>query len=354
MVLLLVAVISCTKVRFGETIIPKVKTVCQVDWKKVPDRGIYIVPSSFDVVAARVFNSEHFYWTQVDTAGSLTPDTLRMEPGEYQWTLFTADGPYVIENLDTFIVDKAVSLRSLHARVPRWPIRELNFQFPDFEQSLVGYCDTVKQAPRLFCGSYRNEIASSPDSSQVARLYFSPEMLSREVTFRVNIQAMEGVTVNRVLANIVGVPLRVELISGLLDGNRANLGQTIFELIKDPAEPGWWTGTVSILGIVPPTSSEAVSGAGMLQVFIDEGVTHRKIRRIVNLTNYLSKTPLLEQTDIEDWYHGSYTPVMYRISSPIVLETSDAITAGDGPVSEWLDPDDGQTMDIIDGKDDDE
>ena len=352
--LLVLAVLSCTKVRFGEEIVPKVKTVCDVDWKRVPDKDLYILPGAFDVAAARVFNSEHFYWTQVDTAGSLAPDTLRMEPGEYQWAMYTSDGPYVIENLDTFKVDKAVSLRSLCARVPRWSIREINFQFPDFEQSLVGYCDTVKQAPRLFCGNYRSEIAGRTDSTKVEHLYFSPEMLSREVSFRVNIQAMEGVTVNRVVANIVGVPLRVELISGLLDGNRANLGQTLFELKKDPAEPGWWTGTVSILGIVPPTSADAVSGAGMFQVYIDEGVTHRKVRRIVNLSSYLAKTPLLAQTDIEDWYHGSYTPVMYRISSPIVLETSGAVSSGDGPVSEWIDPDDGETKDIVDGQDDDE
>ena len=347
-------VIACTKVRMGQMVIPKSKIVCEVDWKRLPDRDLYILPGSFDIVAARVFNSEHFHWQQIDTAGSLEADTLRLDSGEYQWAIYTSDIPYyIIEKLDSFKLDRTVSLRQLCARIPRMSMKEINYAFPDFEQSLIGYCDTVKQAPRLFCGNLRSEIPVNSDSLQVNSLHFSPEMLSREVSFRVSIEAGEGVKVNRVVANIVGVPIRVELISGLLDGNRTHLGQTLFELVKDPAEPGWWSGTVRILGILPPTSPDAVSGAGMFQVYIDEGATHRKIRRIVNLTDYLSKTPLLEQTEIEDWYHGSYTPVMYRIASPIVLDASGVLAGGDA-VSEWINPDDGETRDIFDGRDDDE
>ncbi len=352
LILAVAAACACTSVEFGEETVPRTKALCEVDWERVPDRDRYILPGEFDLVAARVFNSEHYHWTQVDTAGSIAADTLRLEPGEYQWAMYATDAPYVMENLDTFMVDRAVSLRSVCAKLPRWPVKEINFTFPDFEQSLVGYCDTVVQAPRIFCGNFRGDIPQMQDTALWTPIRFSPEMLSREVSFRVNIEAGEGVVVNRVVANIVGVPMRVEIISGLLDGNRANLGQTLFELKKDPAEPGWWSGTVNLLGIVAPTSAEAQSGAGMFHVYVDEGATHIKIRRILNLTPYLAKTPLLEPTDIEDWYHGSYTPVMYRIETPLVLETSGAVSSGDGPVSEWINPEDGETKDIIDGQDD--
>ena len=353
-IFLATSVLACTKVYFGEEITPKTKTICEVDWKRVPDREFYILPGSFDIVAARVFNSEHFHWAQVDTAGSISADTLRLEPGEYQWALYASDSPYIIENIDAFKEDKAVSMRSVCARVPRWPIGDINYVFPDFEQSLVGYCDTVISAPRLFCGNLRSDVPSLSDTTKAFSIHFSPEMLSREVSFRINIEAGEGVVVNRVIANIVGIPMRVELISGLLDGNRANLGQTLFELKKDPAEPGWWSGTVKILGIVAPTSAEAQSGAGIFHVYVDEGITHRKIRRVVNLARYLQKTPIMRPTDVEDWYHGSYSPLMYRIETPLVLEKSGAVSTGDGPVSEWMEPDDGETKDIIDGQDDDE
>jgi len=351
-IVLFAAITSCTKVPFGEVVDPMSKLVYRLNWKEIGNGDGITRPSSFNMAVTRTIKSQHMIWADLDTAGTAKTDTLELEKGEYQSIIYAAEGEYLYENLELFRDDNSSSIRDVAARLPKLNDSLFRADYGSFEQIFVSYCDTVVAAPRLFRSSLRYNLPNKTDSLGISYITYDPEVLSRPVTFRVKINAEEGLKVHRVIATIVGVPLRVELLSGLMDINRDNLGQTLFEMAPSAADSTLYESTVMLLGIMPASSAETISGSGIMQVYIEEGVSHRKIRRIVNLYKYLEENPLLTFTEIEDWAHGGYLPVTYTIETPIILE-SNTLNSGDGPVSEWIDPDD-EVKDIIDGQDEEE
>ena len=352
-ILVLLLASACTRVRFDSVLVPIVKVVCEADWVTAGLPDGTPAPDTLYFAASRTTRATR-ETHMVDTLRpAVVTDTLRFQEGEYQSIVYASDGRIKWENVAQFDTLSSASLRNITGCLPKLSESHMKSTWGDFSFMLVSYCDTVDQAPSIWRGDLRQDLRAKRDTNAVSVLSFIPTQLTQTVTVRIPVQAEEGVTVNRIVANVTGLPKRVELLTGLLETTRTNLAQTMFELAPDPADPGYWQATIHILGIVPPRDYDSRTGSGLLHIYLDEGMFHRKIHRVMNLKSTLEEVPLLWTTDIEDWFRGGEQTVTLEIHNPIVIEGSGSVHGGNDAINPWIDPDD-NVEEVIDGKDDDD
>ena len=354
----LLAVFACTGVDFREQDTPEnpkfaIKTVLDVDWSNVDPETWEELPAVLNLAMARTTKAWHFF----ERNQRPLEDTIRLwdtlkvyQEGEYQSLIYADAAPWDYENVDTFQVDNNISLRTLYATVPK---SNTSFNVPgnpiDFDQILSEDYDTLANAPKLWRADLRQSFVSLSDTNKVQPMLFRPQQMVQTVTVSVVITCPDNMVLNRVVANIVGVPYRVELLSGLIDADRSHLGQIQFELEKD-TELDVWEGTIDILGIVPPLDTTARVDAGVIHMIVDEGETHFPILIEHNLKKILDARPLLQTTDVENWSRGAERTIVMELGN-FYIDGSGSVIGRDDPVNPWTEPDNGtgDTTPIDDG-----
>ncbi len=347
-ILALVALIAsaCTGVKMEEKPASVVDVTCTADWS-----GTASVPSyTFDFAAARTLKSVHYYQDGVYTNRG-EEDSFQMEPGEYE-ALFMCSTPqdaYLVENKDAFLDQKESSLAVLSVRTPSLSRTDFALQYADCTPLLVEYYDIIGPVAPLYIGSVRQLLQAD---GTVHNLTFKPRPISQKVTFRITITPGDNTMMpTRVVANITGTPLRVQMLSGNVDATE--LGQTAFELTH--VEGDVWEGTVQILGIKVSEDAELSVGPGIMRLYVRYGtVVSAVINKVLNLKPYLDAQPLLRYADDGEFYSSVTPEARFVIDEPLYLNPSGTEHAGEEPISPWKDPEDGDVHDILDGYDDDE
>lgn len=347
---------ACTKVSVVKTPEPPVaRIICETDWSALEedDPMVTDVPRQVSFAAARTVHADHMLVSGIYTNAIPDPDTLCLEPGEYQTLLYTSQprNAYTYVNAEEFAQDNSISLRGIKAQVVPMKKDWTDAYYSGF-RSLISFdgMPIVHQAAPLYTAQQRFELV---DGNQV--LVFTPRQLAQKLHFKLRIKADEKVRPSKVVANLTGVPFLAELLSGYVQTD--TLAQTIFPMTKtgEDGNGAIYEGDVSVLGLYPPSDTAAVTGPGLLVIGIEAGLMKRKNRLIFNLKEYLEQMDpvLTEATEIENFYKkGKRTSATIEITKVIVLEATDF--TGDGPIDDWDDPDDGDTKDISDGNDEEE
>jgi len=337
---------ACTGVKVEETPASVVNVTCTADWS-----GTASVPSyTFDFAAARTLKSVHYYQDGVYTNRG-EEDSFQMEPGEYE-ALFMCSTPqdaYQVENKDTFLDESESSLGVLTARTPSMSHADFVLKFAECTPILVEYYDILHPVAPLYIGTVRQQLQAN---GTVQNLSFKPRPVFQKVTFRITITPGDNtMEPTRVVANLTGTPLRVQMLSGNVDASE--LGQTAFELTH--VEGDVWEGTVQILGIKVSEDAELAVGPGIMRLYVRYGtVVSAVINKVLNLKPYLDAQPLLRYADDGEYYSSVAPEARFVIEDPLYLKPSGTEHAGEEPISPWKDPEDGDVHDILDGYDDDE
>ena len=353
----LIAVVSIqacrTKVELVESLLPpEAKIVCSTDWSAIlPDdelADLSNMPSKFTFAATRTLKASHFLGLGIYTDAIAEPDTISLEPGKYQTLLYTSEprNAYNFSNVEEFTNNRTVSLREIKAEAISVDKDWINRKYPGFYGPLFagGFAAVLPAAP-LYATQARLDLV---DGEQT--LTFRPEQFAQKIRFKVHIKYGEKLEPGKVIANVTGVPFRLELLTG--DVQVDTLGQTFFPMTKtgqNGVDEVTYEGVVSVLGIVPPTSEEVKTGPGMLKVCIEAGPMKRKALQIVNLKSHLEELEpmLLERTNSEGFYHrSSRMGAFIDIETVILLESSES--GGENPIWDWENHDDDVTP-ISDG-----
>lgn len=337
---------ACTGVKVEEDPTGTVKVTCTADWSQVSATPSYV----FDFAAARTLKSVHYYEDGIYTNQG-GEDSFQMEPGEYEAVFMccTPQDAYTVENKETFIQESQSSLSVLTARTPSMSHADFVLKFAECTPILVEYYDILYPVAPLYVGSVRKVLQAN---GEVQNLSFQPRPVFQKVTFRITITpGDETVTPTRVVANLTGTPLRVQMLSGNVD--TAELGQTAFELTH--VEGDVWEGTVQILGIKASEDAELAVGPGIMRLYVRYGtVVSAVTNKVLNLKPYLDAQPLLRYADDGEYYTSVTPEARFEIKDPLYLKPSGTEHAGEEPISPWKDPEDGDVHDILDGYDDDE
>ena len=337
---------ACTGVKMEEKPASVVNVTCTADWTGTAQAPSY----TFDFAAARTLKTVHYYQDGVYTNRG-EEDSFQMEPGEYEAVFMcsTPQDAYQIENKDDFLDHVESSLSILTARTPSMTHEEFVLTYAECTPILVEYYDILYPVAPLYIGVVRQQLKAD---GTVQNLTFKPRPISQKVTFRITITpGDETMTPTRVVANLTGTPLRVQMLSGNVD--TAELGQTAFELTHVQGDV--WEGTVQILGIKCSEDQELAVGPGIMRLYVRYGtVVSAVTNKVLNLKPYLDAQPLLRYADDGEYYKTVTSEALYVIEDPLYLKPSGTEHAGEEPISPWMDPEDGDVHDILDGYDDDE
>ena len=343
--LLAAAVVACTSVQVERPLSNTVRIVCRTDWSGMKSAQ----PDTFGIAVTRTVHAIHRYWEKV--AVRPEPDTLQLPTGAYLGVLFGCEDPdaYRFEHMREFAADSLTSMRTLTARLLPSPdnttCRTIGRQYKGLMASAM---DTLPNATDLFVARIQENL--SPREA-LYEFTFKPQPLLQDIRISVRLETPEDTPINEVWGCITGVAQEVEIMSGYL--NTHYTGQTMFPM--ENTSGNVWEGSLRTLGIKAPADTSMRSGPGMLRLGVDVGIKNRKIVKVVNLHNLLRDNPSLTTTDVEGVFSGGARSLTYAIPTPLRLtgSTEPGEQGGEDPVSPWLDPEDGDTHDILDGDDED-
>ena len=314
-----VAALSCSKFSYHEPQYEESYVHVEVDGdSEIPCR----------IMMSRLVNACHYVW-EVDTLAR--PVGL----GEYYAVAYRADDQYEISNENEFANDPSVSMQDVYAVLP--PDKESYGRISDFNP----YSSFISPADGLLEFDFK-KVSVADTATYVT---FSPKSLTQDITFRLKVKAGQGVTVEKVSAAISGVPSKVRLLSGMLRNDAQNPTFRQFMNMTQVNGSDMYEGSISVLGLFPPLSSQHTTGPGIFQVALQAVVAkdgkdyERVFYAAINLKSVIEKAGLMEQTEDMTGYRIRKSEAIIEI--PVVLHVSaDKVIPGDGEgLEQWFEND---------------
>lgn len=313
--LVLAIIAGCSKVEYtgGKDTPTETFVRYTLDWE-----GQTEVPSELTVTMSRILHTVHFSclmdslgtMTSVFKDSTMTPcDTLTgltMPNGEYYIIAFnrTPDA-YTISGYESFISDNAASMREIYINAIKYTADEteaLTDGKTDFNPT-QGY---IREMEHVWSDVIKANI--HPDIDTIVTL--APKPLTQDITFRIGIVTESGVEIERVKADISGVPGSVQLMTGHISDSLTYRVPFAMERIGAMGEADYYEGTACVLGVFPAADPTFTTGTGILHVTIaaKAGGQSRTFHASINLKQPLTDAGVVEKVAENDR--------LYRIGIP--------------------------------------
>jgi len=256
-------------------------------------------------------------------------------PKNGEWICFVANEKVQgmsLDGLNKFLhIRDTFSLKTITARADTMTYSELT--------SIRGFINTNPGMP------YLKEIKGNVSSLGRVRvngvsestLILALKDLSVNVNFKLKLKIEEGVTVERMVGEISGVPGVINLMNKEVVAS--NMGKTLFGIHPNGADSSRWNGSVRISGIIPPEKNDIFLGDGILTLRIYVTTEREKMLYVtaMNLKTLLENKPVLVPTDRSGIYHCSGNDnFVLDIPATLWLTPAGVKPCGDGQgTNEW-------------------
>lgn len=300
---------GCTKVELCDMEIhPHLSQVAfSYDWNGYENEK----PDSLTLVVSRIVDTYHdaFSLSSSDMPasenGPVNADTngsIGLRSGEYFMMTFNRSDRLIVQNLDTFLADKQVSLKDLSIRIKalkRDEIPQLGGElWVDFNP---GY-SYVSNEGVIFMGKMNNVKLFTGIS---ASLRFAPKPLTQKINLDFKLEMLpdeethEVVEVEEVIAEMSGVATTIYPVSGLI--RATSFGRFIFQpkLINREGQVYNYRGVINAFGLVGGEDVSAISGLGVLRlgVYVKLGDKKKILRVSANLSEKIKEAGLTRYSD---------------------------------------------------------
>ena len=285
--LLLTCVVSCNKFNFGYDennpggMRPNESYLnFSLSWDKT---GLSSdeTPEEVTVVMSRKINSLHYVWNLDGKGNHLLPGVAEDEKttptifnGDYYTVAFSdCGGFYEVIGSDEFAEDASSSMLNLYIRIPEIAEDEMsmNKDMADFNP----YAGFIHSADKPLCLDIIKDLVFPSETSVTLR----PETVTRQLAFRIAVNAGSGVTIDRILGVLSGVADRVQLMSGLMTDTHTAKVKFDFEKcgteLREDKVYDIYEGSLNVLGLFPPADSRHMTGPGILQISVVASVSER-------------------------------------------------------------------------------
>ena len=353
LMLLPALVVSCSRVYYDYVegsedihIDPSISAVkFGFDWKNIEDTAS--VPAQMTVAMSRVVNTVHYVYNLskdgaiLDTleTGAVQghlPDTVMN--GDY-YVLGLARGnasyDYEIQDIEMFEDSLSISMKDLYARIPEVPREDLiSSDVVDFNPL---YPFIYSAEPLYF------EVKKQPvyPADTPTEIVLTPQKLTRELTFKINLTTERGVKIDRLIGIISGVPSQVQLMSGVV--SELNTSKVFFDM-KEAFSSGSdyiYQGKVNVLGLFPATKPGFITGPGIFQVIlhVSVGEGEETIRRVfyasINIKSIIEKADLMIETTDHLGFRST-RDAMLEIGTQLKVTRNQVESVGGEGHEEWV------------------
>jgi len=318
-----------------------------LDWE-----GQTEVPSELTVAMSRILHTVHFSclmdslgtMTSVLRDSTMTPcDTLTgltMPNGEYYIIAFSSiPSTCTISGYDSFIYDNAASMRDILIKADAYTAEEaagMSGGQTDFNPT-QGY---IKEMGHIWSDIIKANI--HPDIDTIVTL--TPKPLTQSLTFRIGIEAEAGVEIEKVEADISGVPPSVQLMTRHISDTLTCRVPFAMERKGALGSADYYEGSVCVPGVFPSVDPTYTTGAGILHIAIDAKADgHRRtFHASINLKQQLTDAGVVERTAENDrLYRTGVSEALIESGTKLKIEEHQIILDGNGQgVEVWEEKDD--------------
>lgn len=332
-------------------------------------------PDTMCLAFSRIINTVHYVW-QSDPSGTIFPEDSKsagddvsggnsetggedgegngdtpentsrdnvLPNGEYYMMVFNdISDTYMIESVDEFRDNPAVSMREIYAVVNELSEDEIPSGVADFNPAF-GY---LEASDPLFIDVKKQRIypTVSPD------IAFDIKRLTQKLTFRLSIRLQGNVTIENdlVTAEISGVPRRVQLMSAQVSDSTY---RALFDMhkISQSGNVHVYQGEVNVLGLFPSGANSDIVGAGILQITIPAlspaadgtGTNKRLFHAGINLRETILGAALMHRLTDGTGYRIARSSALLQVNSVLEINEDQILPSGDSQgVEIWFDSED--------------
>lgn len=345
--MLLALFVSCNKVEYGyvdtgddDSGNPSMSEVSfSFDWSKLDGNDL---PNDLVVVMSRVVNTVHYVY-DVDHEGlfkdQVKSSTDTIQNGDY-YVLALAQKvnkyKYELDGVAEFEDSLNISMKNLYARIPQVPKDTLiEHRIVDFNPMYP----IIYNAEPLYLEVKKQSIYPQKDANNVL---LTPQLLTRNITFRINVTAEEGVEVERLMAIMSGVPSEIQLMSGVV--SRYYTSKVYFEMTKQADLDGGhiYEGDINVLGLFPATKPGHITGPGILQIILDATVQNkqnknkRRFFASINLKETIEAADLMIETDDHLGFRSTHDAVL-DVPATLIVTKDQILSGGENGLEIWFD-----------------
>ncbi|MBQ7811287.1 MAG: hypothetical protein IJ394_01880 [Bacteroidales bacterium] len=308
----------------------------RLDWA-----GQTTVPSEMTIAMSRIINAVHFS-CMMDSLGTMTSvlrdstlvpcDTLTgltMPNGEYYILAFNRHPDInMLSGYQAFISDKAASMRDMYISAMRYSDAEISGllgERTDFNPT-QGYIREVK--PTWIDVRKAN---IHPDIDTVVTM--TPVPLTQNIRFSIAVETEPGVEIEKVTAEISGVPETVQLMTG-------HISDTLTHRVPFSMEPSGTRGTaqtyegsVCVLGLFPSMDATFSTGPGILQIAVKAKAAghERTFRAGINLKQSITEAGTVTKVSETDrLYRIGVSEAVIDIDAKLRIEQNQIVLDGNG------------------------
>lgn len=278
------------------------------------------VPSDEDVPSEDETPDENVEPQAEDVPDGETPDEDEEPEEEYNPSAvlkgFYSIAAVAVSDFEDYIVPDVVdfkdsldaSMRDVYVTIPQLTREEkAEQQYIDYN-SLYPYIRYV--SPFYYVRPSQKthtEVWSDTDDEVLVKL--KPQPLTRKISIGVNLDVEEGVTIDRLVGVISGVPSQVQLMTGYVSEERTS--KMPFEMTSTDGK--YYEGHVNAFGLFPPQADSLIVGPGILTVILhasveENGVLHKRVRHSsVSLKQEIDAAEIMTLTEDRSAYRFSDT-----------------------------------------------
>lgn len=268
-------------------------------------------------------------------------NSFRLPVGTYRFLTFNMDSTELIyDDVKSFLDGNAsIDMGNLcvEYRVYSKDDPGLRGTIPDW-QDYNPYAGYIQPDMRPLCVDTKDA-----DISYGQRLdcRFAPKGMSQNVDVYFDINKKEGSTpfvIDSVMAEISGLPYRINLVNGDLDVSRTNKMMFRMEIVDGSGNAiaddyGYMTArchaNIDVPGIIPGNSTEVNTGPGIMQVMIfvhavnpndNSSILNKMIQGKINLYNTLRHARLTDYTDDMKRVHRTSNHGVLDIQANLIID----------------------------------
>lgn len=243
-----------------------------------------------------------------------------------------------------FEKDNSLGMKNLYASLPVSAIEDVSqqygFSLVDFNPSFK----IVSGASPLYLSIKKATLNSGSNPTEIV---FEPKDRTINLRFRVNLDVDETVEIKQLLAEISGVPSKVQLMSGIITED--NLGKVYFEMKPVDHAAGnvqTYEGQVRVLGLFASRYSSYMSGAGILRLYVlasagdGESAVERRFYAGINLKNIIENGRLMLRTEDGMGYRAAKSEAVLDVPAKLVVKKDQVVSGGGDALEEWMTGDD--------------
>ncbi|MGN0188535.1 MAG: hypothetical protein ACI395_03365 [Candidatus Cryptobacteroides sp.] len=332
------------------------------------------IPETCSVLMSRITNEVHYIWevsSEPEVPELPDPDAVEVPDGsevvfpgtddsegndlpsvfagDYYSIAFayggnTGENAYNIENIEEFRTDTRVGMKEVYAQVPVMSKDKVKEKFGedlnDFNPSLPYLYET--EPLYLDVRKIVNLLPGDPKYS----IDFEMRDLTMNLTIRLNVRHEDEVTVDKLIADLSGIPSQICLMNGVVTKDRT--GRVVFNMERVQRE-----GTIDVyeakirsLGLLSAESSSLKTGLGILRVSLTAscGEVSRVFYAGINLKKEIDNSRLMLMTSDNLGYTARLDSTtedrLIEVGTELTVSIEQVETAGNEGIGGWFDDND--------------